>query len=82
MRERPVLMLSLLFLLGILFGEKGWILFPVMGSLLLLYSESWKEQGLRRLCFSVGLVLAFVLGWLHMERDISFRERSLSRMTE
>lgn len=82
MRERPVLMLSLLFLLGILFGEKGWILFPVMGSLLLLYSESWKEQGLRRLCFSVGLVLAFVLGWLHMESEISFRERSLSRMTE
>lgn len=82
MRERPVLMLSLLFLLGILFGEKGWILFPVMGSLLLLYSEPWKEQGLRRLCFSVGLVLAFGLGWLHMEREISFRERSLSRMTE
>lgn len=82
MRERPVLMLSLLFLLGILFGEKGWILFPVMGILLLLYSEPWKEQGLRRLCFSVGLVLAFTLGWLHMEREISFRERSISRMSE
>ena len=82
MRERPVLMLSLLFLLGILYGEKGWILFPVLGIILLWYSEPWKEQGLRKLCFSVGLLLAFGVGWLHMEREISLRECSLSKVAE
>lgn len=75
-------MLSVLFLLGVLYGDRGWLLFPVAGIFLLGYCEPWKEQGLRRLCFSAGLVLAFGLGWLHMEREISFRVRSLSRITE
>lgn len=82
MRERPVLVLSALFLLGILYADRGWILFPLIGIILLVYCEPWKEQGLRRLCFSVGLLLAFGLGWLHMEREISFRNRSLSMITE
>ena len=59
MRERPILMLSVLFLLGLLYADGGRLMFPAFAILLLLYSEPWKEKGLRRLCFSVGLVLAF-----------------------
>ncbi|MCI7322112.1 MAG: ComEC/Rec2 family competence protein [Lachnospiraceae bacterium] len=82
MRERPVLMLSILFLLGVLYGDRGWLCFPASALVLLLYSEPWKERGVRRLCFSVGLVLAFALGWLRMEQETAFRSRSLDVLTE
>ena len=75
-------MLSVLFLLGVLYGDKGWILFPAFALLLLLYSEPWKEHGVRRLCFSVGLLLAFGIGWLHMESETAFRNRSVSALAE
>lgn len=82
MRERPILMLSVLFLLGLLYADGGRLMFPAFAILLLLYSEPWKEKGLRRLCFSVGLVLAFGIGWLHMENETAFRNRSLSMLSE
>lgn len=77
-----MLMLAVLFLFGVLYSTGGGFLFPVLAVILLLYSAPWKEQGLRRLCFSAGLVLAFVLGLLHTGQEISFRNRYLSLVSE
>lgn len=75
-------MLSLLFLSGVLCAEKGGVLFPVIAGILLCYSAPWKEQGVRRLCFSVGLAVSFLLGLLHTKQEISFRDYSLSSVSE
>lgn len=82
MRKRPFLLLACMFLAGIMLGitRKPVFIGPVI--LLYFYAMPWKERGIRKVLFAAGLPLLFLLGLIHTNREIAFRERCLQRIED
>jgi competence protein ComEC len=71
-----------MFLTGILMGSTGMPFFMIPAFLMLAYTTPWKEKGIRRVLFAVGLPITFILGLLHVNRELSFREQYLSKISD
>lgn len=81
MKKRPFLLLACTFLAGVLCSMHGMIV-SVCALLLILYAQPWKEKGVRKWMFAVGLPLFFFLGWFHTNHECAFRERYLQELSD
>ena len=82
MRKRPVLLLACSFVSGLLYGGYQWPVCIAVAVVLLVYAAPWKESGLRRILFAAGIPLLFLLGMLHMERELAFRAGYMQQLCD
>lgn len=81
MRKRPFLLLACVFLAGVLYSSKLFFL-PVAAVLLMLYAQPWKEKGVRRCFYAIGLPLFFFLGVFRISSENTYRERYLQELQD
>lgn len=77
-----MLLLAGMFLLGIKWRATAQIWFLFAAVLLMLFVMPWKERGIRRVLFAIGLPLLFLAGAFQMQYSQQFRQNYMQKLTD
>lgn len=77
-----MLLLAGMFVLGIYSASDKTLLFFSVAVCLLLFTMPWKERGIRRVLFAVGLPLLFLTGNFKMQQSQQFRQNYMQKLTD
>ena len=85
MRKRPLMFIACVFLTGLAFGRYRVPILVVVMILLVLW-ELWSGWKAKKLVQTAGrsviLLSAFLLGFLHMQREVTFRDAYMSKLED
>lgn len=77
-----MVLLAGMFVLGIQWRSTERTVFLLVAVLLFLYAMPWKERGIRRVLFAVGLPLLFFAGNFNMQHSLQFRQNYMQKLTD